>query len=367
MCEVITNLEQITPEWLARKLNQAGTLPQGEVLSIQTVKRTQPTATWFADISFMEVSYSVKVPLSTPKRLFLKLSKPNLKPTDLVYGRKEVEFYNTIARVMDDPPLARCYDAVYDPGTGRSHILLDDLSETHFQPQPPLPPSRLNCELVMDCLAKFHAHWWEHPRLGTDIGKLSNAGTSEPESPGLPHTLRETEEMFSGFVDFLGDRLSAARCGVYEKVLSSWPFHRWSERLMERRGITLVHGDAHAWNYLYPRDPARDSVCLIDWHEWGIGLGPNDLTEMIVLWWYPQRRARMEEALVRRYHGQLMAQGVGDYDWVQCWNDYRLSAVRILLYPIWMHAQGRPPSFWWPILERGILAFQDLECMDLLA
>jgi len=172
--------------------------------------------------------------------------------------------------------------------------------------------------------------------------------------------------MFPSFVDLLGDRLPVARCRLYEKVLSSWPFSRLSERLNERRGATLIHNDAHAWNFLYPRDPAHDRVCIIDWHEWGIGLGTNDLTEMIVLWWYPKRRALMEEPLVRRYHCQLMEHGVEGYDWEQCWDDYRLSAIRVLLYPVWMHAGGRPLTFWWPILERGMLAFQDLECIELL-
>ena len=153
---------------------------------------------------------------------------------------------------------------------------------------------------------------------------------------------------------------------LYEKVLSSWPFLKLSQRLAERRDATLIHNDAHAWNFLYPRNPSQDSVCIIDWHEWGIGLGTNDLTEMILLWWYPERRARMEKKLVRRYHFQLMEHGVGGYDWGKCWNDYRLSAIRILLYPVWMHSEGRPLTFWWPILEKGMHAFQDLGCIELL-
>jgi hypothetical protein len=74
----------------------------------------------------------------------------------------------------------------------------------------------------------------------------------------------------------------------------------------------------------------------------------------------------MEELLVRRYHRRLVEHGVVDFDWAQCWNDYRLSAISVMLYPIWMHAEGRSPAFWWPILEKSVLAFQDLECVDLL-
>ena len=366
MVEVITDAEQVTPEWLTRILCEKDYLSQGQVISVQKANRPQQTATWFADISFLHVSYSGKAPKSAPRRLFLKVSRPDLEPADLLYGRKEVEFYSTIANAMDDPPVARCYDAVYAPDTGRSHVLLDDLSETHIQPQPPLQPSRRHCELLLDSLAKFHAHWWEHPRLGTDILKLLNGETSSEQVLRLPPSMHETAEMFPGFVDLLDDRLPAARRDLYEKVLLSWPFSRLSERLDERRGITLIHGDAHAWNFLYPRDPERNRVCIIDWHEWDISLGTNDLAELIVLWWYPERRARMEEPLLRRYHRQLIEYGVKGYAWEQCWNDYRLSAIRILLYPVWMHAENRPPTTWWPILERAILAFQDLECADLL-
>jgi hypothetical protein len=366
MHAVITNAEQVTPEWLTGILHEKGHLSRSHAISVQRVSRSRHTTTWFADISFLEISYSGQAPKSVPTRLFCKISKPDLTLADLLYGKKEVEFYTTIANTMDDPPLACCYDAVYAPDTGRSHVLLDDLSETHFQPRPPLPPPLPDCERVMDCLASFHAHWWEHPRLGADIGQLSNEEDSNAENLGFPHSLHEIEEMFSGFVDFLGDRLSVARRRLYEQVLSAWPFSRLSKRLNERQGITLIHRDAHAWNFLYPCNPEHDRVRIIDWHEWGIGLGANDLTELMVLWWYPERRARMEEPLVRRYHRQLVERGVEDYDWEQCWSDYRLSASRILLYPIWMYAGDRPPTFWWPILERGILAFQDLECIELL-
>jgi hypothetical protein len=172
--------------------------------------------------------------------------------------------------------------------------------------------------------------------------------------------------MLPGFVDFLGDRLSSDRRRLYEQVLSSWPFPGVLERVADRRGLTLVHGDPHVWNFMYPRDPAHDRARIIDWHEWSIGLGTDDLAETIALWWYPERRARLEMHLLRRYHERLVEHGVQAYGWERCRDDYRLSVIKSLLSPVWMHAQGRTPAFWWPILERVVLAFQDLGCVELL-
>jgi hypothetical protein len=34
---------------------------------------------------------------------------------------------------MNDPPSVACYDAAFSPDTGKSHLLLADLSKTHFE------------------------------------------------------------------------------------------------------------------------------------------------------------------------------------------------------------------------------------------
>jgi len=361
--DVITNVSQVTPEWLTKTLKENKRAPWAAEISVQEINCTHGSSTWFADIAFLEVTYVGKRTNQAPPHLFLKVAKADLKPTDLQFGKREVDFYNLVAKDMLDPPLVFCYDAAYLPESGSAHILLRDLSRTHFQPQFPLPPSRLNCELAMDALAQFHAHWWEHPRLRKDLRKLA---LFDLNFYGLPHSFQETEKMFAKFADYLGDRLSMERRQIYESVLAAWPFQLLAERFDEHRGITLIHNDAHAWNFLYPGDPTHGSVCLIDWQEWDINLGTNDLAEMMVLWWYPERRARLEEALVRRYHQQLIRQGVRKYEWDHIWNDYKLSALRILLYPVWMHAKGRSPTYWWPILEKSTQAFQDLGCETLL-
>jgi thiamine kinase-like enzyme len=203
----------------------------------------------------------------------------------------------------------------------------------------------------MDSLARFHAHWWEHPRLQIDIGALAE------DIPAF--LLREAQAHFADFVDFMADRLSAERRALYEKIMAQAPRR-------PAHALTLAHGDAHFWNLLAPRNPAEGRVLMIDWAVWHLNTGPSDVAYMLAQHWYPERRARFERPLLQRYHAQLLAHGITNYAWEHCWTDYRLSVVSLVLWPIFWWAHQLSPHIWWHNLERGWLAFTDLGCADFL-
>ncbi|HEY0324122.1 MAG TPA: oxidoreductase family protein [Pyrinomonadaceae bacterium] len=352
---VITAPEQVTPGWLTGVLRRSGFLNRGKVISA----RNKLTKTLILSVvSRLEVGYSMDASASAPSRLFLKISRPDLsKAVCAEPNSKEVEFYSTIAREMPDPPFIHCYDAVYSSELGKSHLLLDDLSETHFQPESPLPPSNVYCELAMDCMAQLHAYWWEHPGLGKEIGKLFD----ESE---LNAFVCEVEKNIISFIDFLGDRLSAKRRKIYDRLLSS-KYKIWG-RLTDATGLTVTHGDAHWWNLLYPRDWEKHRVRLFDWQLWHVDVGARDLAFMVALGGYSERRAAVEQNLLRRYYESLVTHGVNNYTWDDCWNDYRWSALRNLNVPVVQWSQGRSAELWWRNLERAMLAYEDLGCSELL-
>ena len=358
----LTDLEQVSPAWLTKVLHEQGVLPHGQVTSIHMIP-SRSTISLTSTLARLAVSYSDNAPPSAPVHLFLKFSKPGFDATlSARVGKSEVEFYTTILNAMPDLSTVRCYDAVYDPETGRAHMVLEDLSETHFQTEWPLPPTQANCEAVIECLAQLHAGWWEHPRLGTEIGQLP---TVEARKAGIADTHRRIRD----FVDFLGDRLSRDRRQVYDKILTSlpgvWDRYRGT-RLSERKAVTLVHGDAQAWNFFYPCDAATDRVRIIDWQFWHIGVGTDDLAYMMALHWYPERRQLMERELLKRYHDELLKQGVAHYTWDDCRFDYRVSALTNLLVPAMLWSVKVPAAIWWSHLERAMLAFHDLGCDELL-
>jgi hypothetical protein len=344
MPEVITAIEQITPDWLTDVLRKAGTLERGSVTALETQASERSTAITVR----ITVTYTDDAPVTAPVNLFLKLG-----------GRaNEVYFHQQIAPEMPDAPIIRCYDAVYDEAHHQQHLLFDDASKTHAAPPELISPTQAECQRMLDVLARFHAFWWEHPRFSGDIGQVN----AQSDNNGF--VTRRTREAFPGFVDFMGDRLSPVRRALYEKMLECWPLPSLLERINRRQMVTLNHGDGHAQNYLLPHGEGR--VYLIDWADWRINPGPCDVAFLIGLEFYPERRARMDQALVRYYHERLLKYGVVGYDWAQCWLDYRVGIIANLLMPVFWYSWS-PPQFWWHTLEKALLAFQDLRCEELLS
>lgn len=342
---VITDFEQVTPEWLTEVLTRNGFIEQGAVASVELEAEKTNTAA----VARLRLEFAEGTQANVPRRLFLKLSD----------FRREVDFYRTIVPSMKATPLIlNCYDAEYDADTGAAHLLLEEVSATHRPSAETLPPSTPRYEMLINALAQFHATWWDHPRIYGDIGEL--AGDIHET------TLARARDGLRGFFDFMGDRMSDERRAIFKRVFERWPPRHYYERMARGKGLTIIHDDAHAWNFLYPRDPESHRVRILDWAMWQVGLATNDLAYMIAMHDFPDYRSRMERPLLRTYYDRLVSLGVEGYTWDDCWLDYRLSAIHNLFFPVYHWVVEGDPALWWPNLERAMLAYQDLRCEDLL-
>ena len=292
-----------------------------------------------------------------PKSLFVKITHPQIGEAleGLIRG-KEVEFYNRHSKELPKGALLTCHFAEYSEPHRTFNLVFEDLSATHGSTEWPLSPHIHHCEMAMDCLAGVHAHWWDHPDLET-IGKP----VSQAES------VREFEAFFQAnfdeFVKFMGDRLP--RNYRVALALHAERFEHLSARLFERGNRTLTHGDSHFWNFLFPNDPSGQAK-LFDWQSYGVGLGTGDLAYMLAMHWYPSRRREFEIPLLEHYHAKLVANGVRDYDFQDLLRDYRWSILDKLIVPLWQWKVNLSPAIWAGHLERILLAFEDLDCMELL-
>ena len=56
-------------------------------------------------------------------------------------------------------PTVPYFDAAYDPVARQGHLLLEDLSATHFLPPRRYPPPEAVCGQAVDTLARLVVRW----------------------------------------------------------------------------------------------------------------------------------------------------------------------------------------------------------------
>ena len=286
-----------------------------------------------------------------PASLILKTWRPREGVPEAWAGR-EMLFYDTVAPATPAGSLLRCFDAGQSPETRAWHLLLEDVTDSHrIASEWPLPPAEPQCRAIVGVLARFHAAWWDAPEAEFDTAITSDLYWSLPG-------------FWADLCDRLGDRLSADRRRLYERFFAAPPH---VARMATRKNLSIVHGDAHVWNFFLPNDGSAGGERLFDWSVWRPDLPAIDLACMMAMHWYPERRRRFERPLLDHYHASLLASGVEGYDRAALDHDYRLAVLIQMMTPVIWANVGIAPSVWWNNFERIMLAVDDLGCRELLA
>ena len=362
MHDVLTNLDQATPEWLTRTLKQAGCLVRGQVIALS--KHPVPAS---SQVAHLDVRYSGDAPDSAPTRLVLKLADPDLERRMPRRNQREIAFYRAVNDFGLELPAVRCYGAMYQRGElDQFQLLLEDPSATTHRAyaHSVVPPTLRQCELIIDTLARVHGQCWNRSFESTGIDGLHPAEAHT--GPATERLISWAAETVPRFLDDLGERLSAERRGLYATIGLALP-GRLVERHARATDLTLTHGDVHIGNFLFPRAPDVGGVYIIDWKRAALGIGASDLAYMMALHWFPQVRARWERQLLSRYYDALRRQGVERNSWAALWDDYRLSVLRQFFEAVWGWSVRQNAGIWWNHLERITLAIRNLECLELLS
>ena len=332
-----------TSDTLSRWLRSSGALPRGDVADVQIdLEHTATTS----KLIFVRATYTSEAPRNLPRHLVVK--SPLVREGD----NSELRFYCEVAPLLPAPPLVRCVASEEDSET----LVLEDLRADYDHPPWPITPTRKQSEMAIDALAAVHSTCWEARVLGNTIGRLHTDESLTSMVHGIAAHL-------PAFMDAFGDSLTAGARAIYERVFAS-SLKPWL-RLTDPHALTIIHGDAHTWNFLFPRSGAG-AAYLIDWQLWHIDVGVRDLAFFMALHWSPDRRRELELPLLRRYHVALLVHGIAGYTFDDLWLDYRRCVVRNLTIPIIFWSRGMKPEAWWNRLECALAAYRDLECDDLL-
>ena len=116
------------------------------------------------------------------------------------------------------------------------------------------------------------------------------------------HALSADEQ---GIISALGESKSAP---LYEKLAD--PF-------------SLVHVDYRLDNLMISPGGQTPQITVVDWQSITLGSPLNDVAYFLGAGLMPELRRQVEGEIVRGYHDKLMAAGITNFDWDQCWKAYR--------------------------------------------
>ena len=338
-----------TSRELSSALHQAGTLREGEIVAVEITNRVQSKV---SHLWFLEVEYAANSTPDLPNRLLLKWPIDQSPAPER--GVPELVFYRDLAPALPSPPLVRCL-ATAPPNSAHPWLIIEDLRATHTNPPWPERPAKHLYDAVR-VLAQIHSHWWEATTPFSTVGSLNT-------ETGLRTMVGGISAHLPGLIKEEGENLAHADRSLLETVFSS-SLAPWF-RLIDPRALTVVNGDAHLWNFLFPRSD-EGATYLIDWQFWHLDVGVRDVAFLFALHWDPTERRQLELPLLHFYHEQLINAGINNYSFDDLWLDYRRCLVRNLTIPIIRWSTGLARELWRNNLDCALAAYRDLNCAELL-
>jgi aminoglycoside/choline kinase family phosphotransferase len=302
--------EDLTPSWLTAALTDSRVLDGGRVLD--TVSHPIGTGQ-MCDCVRLDLSYDR--PTSAPRSIVAKL--PAADETSRATAKSlrsyetEVRFYQQLAPEL---PMRtpRAYYADIDVDSASFVLLLEDLAPAQQGDQlGGCSPEK--AETALQELVKLHAWRWGDSTLA-EIEWLH-----QDKATNLQLLARLLPELWNGFRDRYGRDLSAEVIEAGTVLFSDVE----AFLLADVGPLTIVHGDYRLDNLLFDPTPDGDPVAVVDWQLCTDGPAMNDVAYFIGAGLRADDRRVVEGDLVRRYHGALVAAGVADYTWGQCWRGYR--------------------------------------------
>jgi aminoglycoside/choline kinase family phosphotransferase len=271
----------------------------------------------------------------------------------------EVSFYRSVAETLD-VRVPASHVAEVEADTGWFTLLLEDMAPAtqgdHFA-----GCDRDAAALAMIELARLHGPRWGDPALAGE--EWLNRQT--------PDVVRFTAELvrslWTGFVERYADQLQTPHLAMCERLID-----RIQPYLLDRRGpMSIVHGDYRLDNMLFGPAGSADPLTVVDWQTavWGPPL--VDASYFLSAAFADRSvRAGTEEELLRLYHRELLAYGVGDFDWDQCWLEYRrctfTGLVMAIASSMLVERTERGDRMFLTSIERTCAQIEDLDALALL-
>jgi thiamine kinase-like enzyme len=162
-----------------------------------------------------------------------------------------------------------------------------------------------------------------------------------------------------------GDRLSPRAMAIAERLKTKIIA---IEDAFASPPRTIAHGDLRYDNLFFSAD---GEMAVADWQIVLRVRGPYDVAYFLSQSVNPADRKACEMDILRSYHEKLLEHGVTGYSFDQCLDDYRISAMFCLVYPVISLggldlANDRGTALFTAMLDRSIATILDLDCDEMI-
>lgn len=355
-------MDEITPQWLTAALRVNGHISSCSVTSMEKVTIGQGVGI-LGELARITPTYSAAEP-KAPRTLIAKIptADPGGKGIAQMLGfyEKEVRFYNELCNDVG-VRAARSYFAGGDEATVQYVVLMEDLGALPIGDQV-AGASADECRVLMTQLGRLHARWWNSSALEA-LDWIPSIN-----SPTIKFAALAYAQSLEPFMQKFGDHLTDHQKHFAMEYL---PRMNPMQDYFASGASTLCHGDVRLDNVFWGSPDNTSPVTLIDWQIAIKARGPYDVAYFMSQSVEPAIRAANEESIVKDYHRTLLDNGVKDYSFDQCWDDYRASTMGCLNYPITAGgsidlANERGLQLATKMLDRSLSAIMDLKAYEVL-
>jgi hypothetical protein len=272
---------------------------------------------------------------------------------------REIRFYREIAAEIELRTPAHYYSAV-NPDSREYILLIEDLAPLQVGDHA-VGCTPEEARLAIESIGKFHATWWESPRLQA-IGDWMPALDAPVQRLGSAAYQRAWGPFLEMFGDGLSPEVKAVGEALGRKIVEI-------QSSLASSPVTINHGDFRADNLFFSSAKGDTPFAVIDWQVSTIGRGTFDVAYLLCGGLEPELRRQHERELVETYHRTLEANGVKGYGFERCWADYRLGALFHFVYIVIIvgtldPANERGMALFRAWLRRGAAALEELRAVE---
>lgn len=330
---------QLKPIFLDDYLSQVLNLPVDSKVVSQNIIEDRVTDT--ARVIKLLITWEAHDEKVYKKNLFLKL--PNIEKENNSFDKwsmHEIDFYRN-ANINDELPLVKCYDAYISDDKKYFLLLLEDISDEFCSANEINRNEMGNWLTATESLAKLHTFYWN--------------GLNSCELKSLHGDNKSIEEKENNYHNALEKFLPYASAYYDNKILDTYHLaledaivyeRRSNDRREQNRNITVINGDSHIFNFMFPKASSEKPV-IIDFQFWRIGLPTVDIMNLIRVAFPFMKEPERHLELLKYYHTFLLDYGVTDYNFNECLHDYYLSTAMAVFGPVFNYYDfGLGHEYW---------------------